>query len=78
VDERDRKIKRKKERIDYRLLLLRCDRAWNSAIDAASAAGGNMLERSDKSPDICIANCLGPSIDGVLGAEKRSGIGGGS
>lgn len=37
-----------------------------------------MLERSDKSPDICIANCLGPSIDGVLGAEKRSGIGGGS
>jgi hypothetical protein len=40
----EKKKKKKKEWIDYRMLLLRGDRACNSAIDAASAAGGNMLE----------------------------------
>jgi len=65
--------------VSYPLPPVRCESAWNSAIDAASAAGGNMSDRSAKRPDIRIANSLlRPSMDGVLGVENLSGIGGGS
>lgn len=61
--------------IDY---LRRCESILNSAIDAAKAAGGSISPRSDIIPDIRMANSLGPSIEGVLGSENGSRIGGGS
>lgn len=58
--------------------LRRCERSRNSAMDAAMAAGGSISDRSASRPDIRIANSAGPSMAGVLGAEKGSGMGGGS